>query len=87
MVAYAAGFPVVAAHRTAPGATRTLAVRSGGREMRTSPAGFHEAARTPGYRELYHLLDSIAVDVSRGTLTLLPDARPGLVRRVSIDVS
>jgi hypothetical protein len=82
----AAGFPVVPAHPIAPGATRTLTVRTGGRELRTPPAGFHDVVRLPGYRELYHLLDSIAVDASRSTLNLLPDARTGLVHRVSIDI-
>jgi hypothetical protein len=82
-----AGFPVVPPHQILPGSTRTLLIRTRGRELRTLPAGFHEVHRWPGYQDLYHLLDSVIVETSRGTLPVVAKPRTGLVRGVSADAA
>ena len=80
----AAGFPAVPLHPVAPGATRVLLVRSGGTWTRTPVTGFHEARRMPGYKEVYHLLDSLVACASLGALTIVQDVLPDLVRDVVV---
>jgi hypothetical protein len=74
-----ARFPVVPAHRIPPGATRSLLVQGQGRVLRTPAAGFYEALDLPGYKQLYHLLDSITVETSQGALKVVANPRSGLV--------
>jgi hypothetical protein len=75
-----AGFPVVPPHQIPPGSTRSLLVRSRGQEIHAPLTGFHEARKMPGYREAYHLLDSLVVGASEGALKLVHDPATGMIR-------
>ena len=78
-----AGFPVVPPHRISPGATRSLTVRSGDAEHHILPMGWHAAPKIAGYREVFHLLDSIIVEIAGGAIPLIRNAEPGLVREAA----
>ncbi|MBL8930808.1 MAG: hypothetical protein JNL54_11845 [Kineosporiaceae bacterium] len=72
------GFPGVPEHVVPAGPTRRLQVHTATGHQQTPPMAFHEAPRWPGYREAFHLLDSLVVAVSRGELPVVPDPEPDL---------
>jgi hypothetical protein len=51
--------------------------------VRAPVTGFHAARTMPGYKEAYHLLDSLVAGTSLGTLRLVHDPLPDLVRDAS----
>lgn len=75
----AAGFPRVPEHRIPPGPTRRLWTFADGHRTDAPVMGHHEAMAWEGYREVFHLLDSLVVAVSGGAVPVLTDPEPGLV--------
>ena len=73
-----AGFPDVPEHVVPAGPTRRVQVHTAAGHRQTAPIAFHEAPQWPGYREAFHLLDSLVVAVSRGELPVVPDPEPDL---------
>ena len=75
----ASGFPVVPDHSIPPGPVRTIVVRTGAKEFSTYPTAFHEAKSMVGYRESYHLLDSIIMELSGRAIPVERNPETGLV--------
>jgi hypothetical protein len=73
------GFPAVPPHRIPAGPTRQVWTIGPQGEAFSPPMAFHESAGWPGYGDLFRLLDSLVVAVSRGALPVVPAPEGGLL--------
>jgi hypothetical protein len=76
-----AGFPDVPEHPIPAGPTRRVQLLGTARQQQSLPMAFHETAHWPGYREAFHLLDSLVVAVSEGALPVVAHPETGLLRK------
>jgi hypothetical protein len=74
-----AGFPDAPQHDLPAGPTRRVTLHGPATHLSTAPLAFYEAMRWPGYREAFHLLDSLVVAVSQGDLPVIQDAATDLI--------
>jgi hypothetical protein len=75
-----AAFPAVPPHGIPPGATRVLVLRGRSGDLHTPPMAWHAGGRLPGYDAVFHVLDSIIVELTAGRIPMIAKPESGLVR-------